>query len=112
LTQTAPYADILTALGIVDKTRDLRVIFLHLDGARFEIVPLNRTDPASPESPVTLHTFERLFCTDEMAVAVVDWPGSAETLNLKDHLVSHCRKIAYPADAFRQGLPPLWGGGV
>ncbi|HEX2125793.1 MAG TPA: phospholipase D-like domain-containing protein [Thermoleophilaceae bacterium] len=107
LSQVADYLTIVAPLGITDPTRDVRVIFLHLDSGRFEIIPFNRTDVGSPESPLLLHTFERLFCTDQMAVAIVDWPGSAEALDLSTHLLTHWRRIEYPLVAFAQGTLPL-----
>lgn len=107
LTQVAHYPAIVAPLGITDVTRDVRVIFLHLDSGRYEIIPFNRTDPGSPTNPLLLHAFDRLFCTDEMAVAIVDWPGSAEALDLSTHLLTHWRKIEYPLVAFEQGTLPM-----
>ena len=95
-------------LDVDDTGRDLRVIFLHLDSGRFEIIPLDRTGRRlAGRRPLLLHTFERLFCTDEMAVALVDWPGSAEALDLSAHLVTHWRQIEYPLVAFEQGTLPM-----
>jgi phosphatidylserine/phosphatidylglycerophosphate/cardiolipin synthase-like enzyme len=107
LTQVAHYPTIVTPLGITDVTRDVRVIFLHLDSGRYEIIPFNRSDVGSPTNPLLLHTFDRLFCTDEMAVAIVDWPGSTEALDLSTHLLTHWRKIEYPLIAFEQGILPM-----
>jgi phosphatidylserine/phosphatidylglycerophosphate/cardiolipin synthase-like enzyme len=123
LRQVAGYTKIRTDLGVGgvpldDAGRDLRAIFLDLNDGQFQIVPLSHEDPPPPPPPedpstppppfdITLHTFERLFCTDEMAVAIVDWPGSAEALDLSTHLLTHWRRIEYPLTAFEQGLLPL-----
>jgi phosphatidylserine/phosphatidylglycerophosphate/cardiolipin synthase-like enzyme len=108
LRQVDNYQNIVDTLGgspPFNVTDDLRVIFLHLVSGLFEIIPLDRTSTGTVD--VTLHTFERLFCADEMAVALVDWPGAAETLDLSLHLVTHWRRIEYPLVAFEQGALPL-----
>lgn len=92
-----------------DAGRDLRVLFVHLDSGAYEVIPLNAFDPPVPGDPIdiTLHTFERLFCTDEMAVALIDWPGDIAALDLSVHLLTHARTIVYPIIAFEQGELPL-----
>lgn len=123
LRQVAGYAQILDDLvadtvdgsgqpveqSFDDTGRDLRVIFLHLESGLYEVIPLSRTDPPVPGDPfdVLLHSFERLFCTDEMAVALVDWPAVPADFDLSTALLTHWRKIAYPIVAFERGEIPL-----
>ena len=111
LLQVKSLAAIAAEAG-ADPARDLRAIFLHLDSGRFEIVALDRTAPDAPNvpsatAPALLHSFERLFATDAMAVAIVDWPGSDAALDLRVHLKTRWRRIEYPLIAFQQGQLPL-----
>ncbi len=117
LRQIAGYTAILGALPgeggapFSDAGRDLRVAFLNLSRGQVEIIPLSHDNPppADPEPPLdaVLHSFDGLTCTDEMAVALVDWPGSAEALDYGLHLLTCWRKIEYSLVDFQQGTLPL-----
>jgi phosphatidylserine/phosphatidylglycerophosphate/cardiolipin synthase-like enzyme len=107
LNQMASAAAILADLGVAEGPDDVRVIFAHLDSGRFEVIALDAAAQPTPAAPLAIHTFERLFCTDGMAVALAAWPGSEDALDFGLHLRSRWRKIEYPITAFEQGLLPL-----
>lgn len=96
-------------LAFDDAGRDLRIVFLHLQSGHYEVIPLDKTTQGNAQGSIdrVIFSFPRLFCTDEMALALVDWPADPDLLDLSSVLLTSWRRITYPVSAFERGALPL-----